>query len=249
MDDLIAWFRGLDWLANALGVLAPVGGFGALVWRWQRMKARLPQSFTAFVTSTVKSSPVADTLKQVGRIAIVDDNISDFPVAELKRAGYNIKTYKHVSVSEFDEISTYDLVFLDMLDIVKDDPTDGGLKLIQTLRRKNPRQKICAVSSKKFDPAATAFFKQADDAQNKPMSAQKCVQIIDTFLSEKLDPHSLARELDTTTELHSSERRTVLTQLKQSTSKKELLPSDHLPRELKTLPRSLALDLSRVLIA
>lgn len=248
MDDLIAWFRGLDWLANALGVLAPVGGIGALVWRWQRRRAGIPQSFTAFVAATLKSSLIADTLKQVGKIAIVDDNISDFPVAELKRAGYNIRTYKHVSVSEFDEISAYDVVFLDMLDIVKDDPTEGGLKLIQTLRSKNPRQRICAVSSKKFDPAATAFFKQADDAQNKPMSAQKCVQVIDTFLSEKLDPQVLARELDTTPELLSSERRQVLSQLKQATSKKELLPTNHLPRELKALPRSLALDLSRVLI-
>lgn len=248
MDDLIAWFKGLDWLANAIGVLGPIGGVGLLVWRWQRNRAAIPQSFAAFVDAAIKSAPVRDTLKRVGRIAIVDDNIADFPVAELKRAGYNIRTYKHVSVSEFDEISTYDVVFLDMLDIVKDDPTEGGLRLIQTLRSKNPRQKICAVSSKKFDPAATAFFKQADDAQNKPMSAQKCVQVIDTFLSEKLDPNVLARELDTTAELHSSERRLVLTRLKESTSKKELIPPDRLPRDLKTIPRSLALDLSRMLV-
>lgn len=248
MSDLIELFKGLDWLANALGVLLPVGGVVTFAWRWQKNRTGIPQSFGALVTATLNPKPIADTLKQVGRIAIVDDNISDFPVAELKRAGYNIKTYKHVNVSEFDEISNYDVVFLDMLDIVKDDPTEGGLKLIKTLRSKNPRQKICAVSSKKFDPAATAFFKLADDTQNKPMSAQKCVQVIDTFLSEKLDPKTLAGELDTTDELRSSERSQVLAQLKESTAKKQLLPINRLPQGLSMLPRSLTLDLSRVLI-
>lgn len=249
MDDLIIWFKGLDWLANALAVLGPIGVIGSFVWRWQRIRAGIPRSFTAYVDASARPMAIDVALKHVGRVAIVDDNIADFPVAELKRAGYNIKTYKHVSVSEFDVVSTYDVVFLDMLDIVKDDPTEGGLKLIQTLRNKNPRQKICAVSSKKFDPTATAFFKQADDAQNKPISAQKCVQVIDTFLSEKLDPCVLARELDTTAALSSSQRRQLLIALKESASKKELLSADRLPHDFPAIPRSLAFDLSRMLVA
>lgn len=247
MDALIAWFKGLDWLANALAVLTPVIGIGAFIWRWRKKTSSIPKSFTELVESVIKTSLMPPSLKQIGQIAIVDDNISDFPVAELKRAGYNIKTYKHVSVSEFDEISKFDIIFLDMLDIVKDDPTEGGLKLIQTLRDKNSRQRICAVSSKKFDPAAIAFFKNADDAQNKPMSAQKCVQVIDAFLSEKLDPRMLAKELDTTTDLPSVEKRSLLAQLSESALKKAPLAMDRLPSGLTEKPRSLAMDLSRVL--
>lgn len=247
MDLLIAWFNGLGWLANALALLTAAIGIGAFIWRWKKKISGIPKSFTELVESIIKTSLVPPSLKQVGQIAIVDDKISDFPVAELKRAGYNIKTYKHVSVSEFDEISKFDIVFLDMLDIVKDDPTEGGLKLIQTLRDKNSRQRICAVSSKKFDPSATAFFKKADDAQNKPMNAQKCVQVIDAFLSEKLDPKMLARELDMTTDLPSAERRSLLAQLSESASTKAPLVMDRLPSGLTEKPRSLVMDLSRVL--
>lgn len=249
MESLIGWFKSLDWLANALAVLTPLGGIGIFAWKWRRKRAQLPKSFTALVATITKPPLIAETLKRVGQIAIIDDSINDFPVAELKKAGYNIKTYKHVGVSEFDEISKYDVVFLDMLDIVKDDPTEGGLKLIGTLRRKNPRQRICAVSSKKFDPSATAFFKQADDAQNKPMSAQKCVQVIDTFLAEKLDPRVLADELDRATDLQSSDKSTLLTRINHSAVKKVPLDLDTLPNTVRALPRSIAFDLSRVLAA
>ena len=61
-----------------------------------------------------------------------------------------------------------------MKGIVKDDPEYGGLKLIAELRKINPKQKICAVSSKTFDPTATEFFKQADNYKKKPMTSQEC---------------------------------------------------------------------------
>lgn len=244
METIITWFKQLDWLANALAVMAPVGGLTLFIWKWSKAKSKSPKFFTDLL------KPVQPgTFKKIGQIAIVDDNISDFPVSELKRAGYNIKTYRHVSVSDFDEISRFDVVFLDMFDIVKDDPTEGGLKLIHTLRSKSPRQKICAVSSNTFNPSATAFFKQADDAQNKPISAQKCVQVMDSFLLEKLEPTTLAKALDSNPEIRSAEKASLLLQLADAASNKKALTADQLPDELNPIARSIAVDLARVLAA
>ncbi len=186
-------------------------------------------------------------LQEVARVAIVDDNVADFPVSGLRKAGFQIKTYKHVSVADFDELSEYDVVFLDMHDIVRDDPTEGGLKLIRVLRQKNPRQKICAVSGNQFNPSATAFFKLADDALNKPMSAQRCVEVLEAFLKEKLDPEALARFLDEPDRLPPGERRGALEALARHLSQRKGKVDLNLASTLQSDTRAALLDLSRVL--
>lgn len=141
----------------------------------------------------------SDSIRKIAEVAIVDDNPSDFPIADLQKAGYLVKTYKQVNLKDIASLAEYDVVFLDIHGIVKDDIEEGGLKLLPKLRDANPRQKICAVSSKAFDPTATAFFKQADDVQKKPVNAQKCQDVIDTLSLEKLDPITLAATLDNET--------------------------------------------------
>jgi CheY-like chemotaxis protein len=126
--------------------------------------------------------------KAIAKIAIVDDQPADFPVAELKANGYQVQTYKQVTLATTAQLAAYDIVFLDMKGIVKDDPENGGLKLIGELRRLNPSQKVCAVSSKTFDINATEFFRQADDAKKKPLTAHECRAVINQFLAELFDP-------------------------------------------------------------
>ena len=189
----------------------------------------------------------SDRIKTFAQIAIVDDNLADFPVQELKRAGFDIKTYKHVAVSDFDEIAKFDVVFLDMHDIVKDDPTEGGLKLIKVLRQKNPRQKICAVSGNQFNPSATAFFKLADDALNKPISAQRCVEVLEAFLIEKLDPVRIAAELDSFQFPTSEVRKNLLQSMQSAARAKSALTDSAVPASLPTTIRSSVQDLSRAL--
>lgn len=137
-----------------------------------------------------------DYPKEIGNIAIVDDNLADFPVGELKGSGYRIKTFKQVKLSDLPTLQEFDLVFLDIKGIVKDDYDEGGFKVLERLRENNPRQKICAVSSQTFVPTATAFFRQADDVQAKPISAHKCQEVIDVLLREKLNPLELAIQMD-----------------------------------------------------
>lgn len=190
-----AWFGEAGWVANAIALFGPMGLLVAFFWR--RLSPLFGES-NLEVSVQQKILPIwtVNSLRDIAEIAIVDDQPSDFPVAELRKVGYHIKTYKQVNLSDYRSLAKYDLVFLDMHGIVKDDVNEGGLKLIESLRKANPRQKICAVSSKQFDPTATAFFRQADDVQKKPISAQKCAEVVDILLGEKLGPKTLASNLN-----------------------------------------------------
>lgn len=210
MDSIIQWFKATDWIANALAIVVPLAGGAAWLWRRAHKRLSAPRTFSAYARNQFPSPYPMSRLREVAQVAIVDDNLSDFPIADLRKAGFQIKTYKHVSVGDFEELSKFDVVFLDMHDIVRDDPTEGGLKLIRVLREKNPRQKICAVSGNQFNPSATAFFKLADDALNKPMSAQRCVEVLEAFLKEKFDPEMLAAFLDEPDRLATTDRREAL---------------------------------------
>lgn len=246
MDSIILWFRSTDWIANALAIAIPVAGIG--LWTWKRARSRLsrPRSFSALVKSKLSVPCSMAELQGIAQVAIVDDNLGDFPVSELRKAGFRIKTYRHVNVADFDALSEYDVVFLDMHDIVRDDPTEGGLKLIQVLRQKNPRQKICAVSGNQFNPSATAFFKLADDTLNKPMSAQRCVEVLESFLKEKLDPEGLSRFLDDPDNLSPGERRTALDALTRHLAQPNGKGLSSIANKLHPEARVALVDLSRV---
>lgn len=195
IEELKNWFNQAGWLANALTII-PVF-FALLLGLWKMVKFFLEdRSFQDIAKRHFSKEWSTNSIKELAEIAIVDDNLSDFPVGELRKAGYRVKTYKQVSLSDISVLSSFDLVFLDMHGIVRDDLSEGGLRLIAQLRSTNPRQKICAVSSKTFDPTASAFFKQADDVQKKPISAQKCREVIDSLVGEKLEPFLLATKID-----------------------------------------------------
>lgn len=249
MESVIQWLRSTDWLANALGILVPLGGLGVWLWKRPRRRQSLPSSFAQLAASTTQIPSSMTAVKATAKVAIVDDNLSDFPVQELRKAGFQITTYRHVSVSDFDGLADFDAVFLDMHDIVKDDPTEGGLKLIRVLRQKNPRQKICAVSGNQFNPSATAFFKLADDALNKPMSAQRCVEVLEAFLKEKLDAQTLAQSLDRSELITPEERNAAIAAISAAASQRRAASSSQLPPSWPLDVQSMAIDLSRMLIA
>jgi CheY-like chemotaxis protein len=193
--SLTSWFGNLGWVANAIAIFTAVAALAAIL-RKTIARAREYSSFRSLVDSVV-TKPIDDLmLKKIGDIAIVDDNISDFPIEELRKAGYQIKAYKQFRIADIHQLAKFDVVFLDIHGIVKDDMEAGGLKLIERLREENPRQQICAVSSRTFDPSATSFFKLANDAKKKPLTAQQCAEVIDASLAEKFDLNSLVQSLD-----------------------------------------------------
>lgn len=204
MSELIAYlkttFDGLGWLSNLFGIVLPLVAIPGMLYGLYRYL--LPwvtgtSTFEKLTGSLIKPKwKGKESIAGIAKVAIVDDSPTDFPVTQLQKAGYSVKTYKQVDLKDIGRLAEYDVLFLDIHGIVKDDIEEGGLKLLPKLRAANSRQKICAVSSKKFDPTATAFFKQADDVQGKPVNAQKCKDVIDVLALEKLEPAQLSRQLD-----------------------------------------------------
>ncbi|WP_448101442.1 response regulator [Luteibacter jiangsuensis] len=193
--DLKGSLDGLGWLANAIGIGTPLLGGVTIYIRYIHPRIK-PSRATSLIRPEARNSWNVAKAKQLARIAIVDDEPGDFPTADLKADGYSVDEFTQVSLANHATLSTYDIVFLDMKGIIRDDPDRGGLKLIAELRRRNSKQKICAVSGQTFDPTATEFFRKADDYKKKPLTAQECKLVIDRFLEESLDIRLLVVEAD-----------------------------------------------------
>lgn len=181
MDGVIEFFGSLGWLANVLTIGTVALSIALFVYK-KRGSSKL--------ASVVNLDSIAEckNINTIARVVIVDDSLRDFPTRALKSAGIDIETRNQVALSDIDSITTADIVFLDMKGIVRDDPDEGGLKLISELRNRNPVQKICAVSGHTFDPTATAFFIKADDYKKKPLRAQECLEVIDQFVNDLFNP-------------------------------------------------------------
>ncbi|EGQ9696658.1 response regulator [Vibrio parahaemolyticus] len=130
-------------------------------------------------------------LRSQCKIAIVDDELTDFPVNYLLNAGYEVDTYSSIEMSEFKKLLCYDIVFLDVQGVVKSDPDHGGAKLIKLLVKERPLQPIVAVSSGQFKASLTEFFELSYDRINKPVEEVAITTVIEeicreTFYYEKI---------------------------------------------------------------
>ena len=215
MEWLIQAANDAGWLANLIGIVGFAGTCLAIFYRVIRPRLK-PYRIQAVVPKDFDQRWSPSRAKSWARIAIVDDQPNDFPTAELRADGYQVQIYKQASLATTAQLASYDIVFLDMKGIVKDDPELGGLKLIAELRRTNPIQKICAVSSKTFDPTATEFFRQANDYKRKPLTAQECRSVIETFLTELFPSQVLTTAASSALEtLSRSTRTSVVAEIKQ----------------------------------
>lgn len=182
------FFNDAGWLANAFGICLPIISCFIAYYGFLKLygkKGRLD----LLVSNGFATSWSNDKSKKIVRVAIVDDQPRDFPVSDLKQSGFDIVVLKQIKLSDIAMVSTFDIVFLDMKGIVKDDPDYGGLKLIEQLRTLNKQQRICAVSGQTFDPTATRFFKLADEYKKKPLTANECKGVIDKFSIDLFNPN------------------------------------------------------------
>jgi hypothetical protein len=220
----------MGWVANAV----TLGGVALAVLALFRSKLRDwigTTSFAALAGKRFRRGWTDQDRRAIADIAIVDDDPGDFPISELKADGLRVKAFKQVRLNDLGPLAEYDIVFLDMHGVVRDDVTEGGLRLIGRLLEANPRQRICAVSSKTFDPTAMSFFRQAHDVKRKPMTAQACSDVIGVFLREKLDPVRLALHLDSvTSHLTRSTRKALIAQTEQFAASARKASEFNLPR-------------------
>ncbi len=202
IDRIVAFWNSLGWLANAIGIIAGLAAVWAALrttYRWVVARGLEGQfkNVGDYVGSRVSSpADVIRKIKQTAKIAIVDDNLDDFPIEYLRRAGFHVDTFTQISLAETNKLAHYDVVFLDIVGVVLEDKRAGGLELIKRIRAMESRPSVIAVSGKKFDPTVTDFFKQADDVMRKPISENTCEEHITDMLEQRLSPCRAARNLD-----------------------------------------------------
>jgi FixJ family two-component response regulator len=130
------------------------------------------------------------------KIAIIDDQPENYPISYLQKAGFNITSYTSVSLSDYRFINNYDLIFLDITNVVKEDSTKGGFELIKRVRSEMTNVAIIGASSKRFDPTLTDFFQLADDKAKTPIDEKTCEELIIKTLKKHYSPLKTAEEID-----------------------------------------------------
>jgi len=157
---------------------------------------------------------VLEHLRKNAKIAIIDDEPSQFPVEYLQRSGLSIETIRSISLTDIDRLRQYNLILLDIVGVVDEDSRSGGLELLKRLKGSGGSPVVIAVSGKKFDPTMTEFFKLAEDQMKKPISERLCEEKILYNLEAELSPLKLAGLLDSiigTVRLNHSQHRKLVT--------------------------------------
>ncbi|RAS63327.1 hypothetical protein DET48_1129 [Vibrio diazotrophicus] len=177
-------------ILGAIGSVASIVGLVAFknsICEWKKNLFE-PKSLVSYLDSM--------NLRNKCRIAIVDDELTDFPVSYLLNSGYDVNTYSSIEMSEFKQLTSYDIVFLDVQGVVKSDFDYGGAKLIKLLVKERPLQPIVAVSSGQFKASLTEFFELSYDRINKPVEEVKLASVIEEICSETFNYKEVASGIE-----------------------------------------------------
>lgn len=112
------------------------------------------------------------------KLAIVDDEISSYPVEYIKKLGITVSEFDSISFAETDNLCKFDVILLDVKGVVKEDLEEGGAKLIKIIKQYRPTLPIIAVSSGYFHPELNDYFKSSDATLNKPIDEYKIRELL-----------------------------------------------------------------------
>ncbi|MDA0144295.1 hypothetical protein GL177_00890 [Vibrio toranzoniae] len=107
------------------------------------------------------------------RIAIVDDEIGNYPIQYIKDLGFNVHEYESVSFTDAQNLINHDLLLLDVKGVVREDLDEGGAKLIKIIKEARPLIPVVAVSSGYFHTELNDYFRISDATVNKPIDEFK----------------------------------------------------------------------------
>ncbi|MBU3641683.1 response regulator [Polynucleobacter sp. Fuers-14] len=199
--QLIGWMNDLGPLANLIAVLSFIGTMFIFT-RWivrLLFKKNIPSSIESWALDKFGSSGTSISAKcrKSIKIAIVDDEPGNIASQLLANLGYKVSIYTSISLAAIDELLSYDLVILDITNVVPEDPKKGGMLIIKTLKSALKPPLVIAVSGKRYDPSTTEFFKLADLALKKPVQADKLSSAVNDILTPLFSLHGVAKSLDT----------------------------------------------------
>lgn len=198
METIEKFWADLGWLSNfitiTLGIITIFGIYKA-VRAWLKDKKH-EITHHADMQSFVRSKNKHSADLKSKRIAIVDDQPENYPTTYLQRSGFNVTCITSVSLANYKHLLDYDLIILDVTNIVEEDMKRGGLELMKRIKNDNPRKPVIAASSKSYDPTLTEYFKLSDKQIQTPIKDQKIEEAITETLEKFYSPSSKAREID-----------------------------------------------------
>lgn len=185
MFEIVKGFgNSVGWLSNILGLLVVCT---PVVFAFKKRNA-IMIFFSSGKYNNVKHYVSEAKLKSNAqkkiKIAVVDDEPDDFPISYLKQRGYEVVGYKSISLAESDVLHQYNIIFLDMINVVVEDKEKGAMELIKRLKLAKPSLYVIAVSKATFDPTVTDYFRLADDVEKKPIGEIRCDELISEYLSD-----------------------------------------------------------------
>lgn len=196
-QEVRAFFDSLGWLANMLALAPVLGAILGLYTKREKIMGWFNKRKYLSVADHLQAHLANYSFKANDvKLAIVDDTPDDFPLDYLKHTFGQVDVFEKFSLSEASRLVGYDLVFLDMMGVVKEDSRYGGLQLIRKIKELPDAPTVVAVSGARFDATATDYFRAADDVMKKPLTEIKCEEIVLDLLKEKTSPHKSADTID-----------------------------------------------------
>lgn len=198
MDTIKGFWSDLSWLSNAftiiLGLATAYGLYKGLK-RWALTKKEDFRSYGDMQSFIGSKTNESNSMKSK-KIVIVDDQPENYPIDFLQKSGFNTTSITSISLTNYKHLLDYDLIILDVTNIVEEDMKRGGLELMKRIKQDNPRKPVIAASSKTYDPTLTEFFKLSDKQIQTPIKDQTIESIITETLNKFYSPKLKAKEVD-----------------------------------------------------
>lgn len=193
LNDLGPW-------ANLFGVITfLLLLFSGIKYIWKKFfSQKTPESIETWVKQRLRQSEerINPTCRKRVKIAVVDDQPIDISANTLITLGYKVHIFTSMSLAEAEKLSEFDLVILDIANVVPEDPSRGGLSIIRKLKEFSTPPIVIAVSGKRYDPSLTEFFKLADLQLKKPITAEKLEEATENLLRPRFSILGIAKSLD-----------------------------------------------------
>lgn len=125
-------------------------------------------------------------IRKKASILVIDNESTAFPIELIRAEGYNIQQWEKVKSLRDLEEGQFDLIILDIHGICSEEvSSNGGIGVLEHLKKVNPAQIVIAYSGKKFDLNHERFWRIADDYLGKPTDLIVAKNKIDALLQEK----------------------------------------------------------------
>lgn len=194
--EILNSFEEQSGLANFIQISGGVLAVSLSIWRGYRwFRRRQISNRVTTVSKWLQGRVFGPAAAGSLRVAVVDDHPEDYPLDTLRRLGYSIASFDHLTLADVPSLLTYDCVFLDINGVLDEDPKRGGLEILKRLKVPSGPY-IVAVSSRGFDITMSEFFMLANHRLKKPIPHADIEGIIERAFASSFSAEQAAQRID-----------------------------------------------------